>query len=78
MTRKVQVEASKAKKESPVASSKSKKKTDEAFLKHSIKLHRENCLFLRYKNCKPPSRDEVRLLHPNIIDVRYPRQKSAR
>lgn len=37
-----------------------------------------NFLFLRYLHCKPPAREIVRKLHPSIIDVRYPRQKSAK
>ena len=64
--------------ESPVAGSKSKKKVVKTPMKHSKKLHKEKCLFLRYKHRKPPSREEVRLLHPNIIDVRFPRQKSSK
>ncbi len=39
---------------------------------------KENCLFIRYRHRKLPSRDEIRRLHPSIIDVRLPRQKSAK
>jgi hypothetical protein len=39
---------------------------------------KDNCLFIRYRHDKLPARDEVRLLHPNIIDVRFPRQKTAK
>ncbi len=63
----------------PVSASKSKKiAIVDDVLGHSKNYRKENCLFVRYRNCKPPSRDEIRLLHPNIIDVRFPRQKSAK
>lgn len=39
---------------------------------------KNNCLYIRYRKSKLPSREEVRKLHRNIIDVRFPRQKSAR
>ncbi|KAI9553614.1 hypothetical protein GHT06_021536 [Daphnia sinensis] len=56
---------------------KSKKKSDGKTSKQSVK-NKDNCLLIRYRHQKLPSRDEIRLLHPNIIDVRTPRQKTAK
>ncbi|KAK4013133.1 hypothetical protein OUZ56_025372 [Daphnia magna] len=41
-------------------------------------MNKDSCLLIRYRHRKLPSRDEIRLLHPNIIDVRTPRQKTAK
>ena len=39
---------------------------------------KENCLYIRYRNRKLPSREEIRKLHRKIVDVRLPRQKNAK
>lgn len=38
---------------------------------------KNHMIYARFER-KPPSRDEIRLLNPAIIDVRFPRQKSAK
>ena len=35
-------------------------------------------LYVRYLKEKRPSREQVKMLHPSIIDVMFPRQKSTR
>lgn len=68
----------KSKKKAQTAPSlRSQKKTVRKTLKEPVK-NKDNYLFIRYRHGKLPSRDEIRLLHPNIIDVRFPRQKSAK
>ncbi|XP_057378357.1 uncharacterized protein LOC130700329 [Daphnia carinata] len=56
---------------------KSKKKAVSKTSKQCVK-NKDNCILIRYRHRKLPSRDEIRLLHPNIIDVRTPRQKTAK
>lgn len=51
-------------------------KTEKQVGKFFVK--KDSCVYVRYRQGKPPIRDEIRLLHPGIIDVRYPRQKSAK